>query len=41
MDIVNDISKAIIEASTTLSNDKHDALSRAIDEEDNENARWA
>ena len=41
MDIINDISKAIIEASTTLSNDKYDALRRAIDEESNENARWA
>ena len=41
MDILNDISKTIIKASTTLSNDKHDALKRAIDEEDNENARWA
>ena len=41
MDILNDISKAIIEASTTLSNDKYDALKHAIDNEDNENARWA
>lgn len=41
MDILNDISKAIIEASTTLSDDKHDALKHAIDNEDNENARWA
>lgn len=41
MDIIDDISKAIISASTTLSNDKHDALKRAIDAEDNENARWA
>ena len=41
MDIINDISKAIIEASTTLSNAKYDALRRAIDEESNENARWA
>ena len=41
MDILDDISKAIIEASTTLSNDKYDALKRAIDSEDNENARWA
>ena len=41
MDILNDISKAIIEASTTLSNDKYDALRRAIDSEENENSRWA
>lgn len=41
MDILNDISKAIIEASTTLSNDKYDALRRAIDAEENENSRWA
>lgn len=41
MDILNDISKAIIDASTTLSDDKYDALKRAIDAEDNENARWA
>ena len=41
MDILNDISKAIIEASTTLSKDKHDALKRAIVAEDNDNARWA
>lgn len=41
MDIVDDISKTIIKASTTLSKDKFDALKRAIDIEDNENARWA
>ncbi len=41
MDIIDDISKSIIEASTTLSDDKFNALKRAIDEEDNENARWA
>ena len=41
MDILNDISNAIIEASTTLSKDKYDALKNAIDAEDNENARWA
>ena len=41
MDILDDISKANIEASTTLSNDKYDALKRAIDSEDNDNARWA
>lgn len=41
MDILNDISNAIIEASTTLSKDKYDALKHAIGAEDNENARWA
>lgn len=41
MDILNDISNAIIEASTTLSKDKYDALKNAIDAEDSENARWA
>lgn len=41
MDILDDISNTIIKASTTLSDDKHYALKRAIDAEDNENARWA
>ena len=41
MDILNDISNAIIEASTTLSKDKYDALKNAIDAEDSKNARWA
>lgn len=41
MEILNDISNAIIEASTTLSKDKYDALKNAIDAEDSENARWA
>ena len=41
MDIINNISKAIIEASTTLSKDKHDALKHAIEMEDNDNAHWA
>ena len=40
MDIVNEISKSIIEASTRLSQDKLNALKRAIDEETNENASW-
>ena len=40
MDIVNDISESIIEASTRLSQDKLKALKRAIDEETNENASW-
>lgn len=41
MDIINDISDTIIKASTTLSNDKYDALKNAIDNEDNDNSRWA
>ena len=41
MDILEDISKTIVKASTTLSDDKYAALKRAIDAEDNENARWA
>ena len=41
MDIIEDISKTIIEASTTLSCDKRKALEKAIDVEDNENAKWA
>ena len=41
MDILDDISKAIVKASTTLSKDKYDALKSAIAGEDNENARWA
>ena len=41
MDILDDISKTIIEASTTLSSDKCNALKKAIDAEDNENAKWA
>ena len=41
MDILKGISDTIIKASTTLSNDKLDALKRAIDTEVNENARWA
>ena len=41
MDIVDEISKTIIKASTNLSCDKLNALNRAIDVEDNENARWA
>ena len=41
MDILNDISDAIIKASTSLSKDKHDALKRSIEMEDNENSRWA
>ncbi len=41
MDIVEDISKKIIEASTTLSDDKLKSLNNAIEIEENENARWA
>ena len=41
MNIVDEISKAIVKASTTLTKDKHDALKRAISVEDSENARWA
>lgn len=41
MDLVKDISDTIIKASTTLSDDKSDALKRAIDMEENDNARWA
>ena len=41
MDIVNSISKKIIEASTSLSKDKLEALKKAILIEDNDNAKWA
>lgn len=41
MSILDDISKTIIDASTTLSCDKYDALKRVIELEDNENAKWA
>ena len=41
MDILDEISKTIIKASTTLSSDKSKALRKAIDMEDNENAKWA
>lgn len=41
MDISEDISKTIIKASTTLSSDKCRALKKAIDVEENENAKWA
>lgn len=41
MDILDDVSNAIIKASTTLSNDKFNALKNAISIEDNENAKWA
>ena len=41
MNIIEDISKKIIEASTTLTDDKLNVLSHAIEIEENENARWA
>ncbi len=41
MDILNSISKTIIDASTTLSQDKFNALKKSIQTEDNENAKWA
>ncbi len=40
MDIQNQISNSIIEASTSLSQDKLKALKSAISKEDNDNARW-
>ena len=40
MDIINDISDSIIEASTRLSDDKLKALKKAIELETNENASW-
>lgn len=41
MDILDSISKTIIDASTTLSQDKFNALKKSIQIEDNENAKWA
>lgn len=41
MGIIEDISKTVISASTTLSDDKLKALTGAIETEENENARWA
>ena len=41
MDILEDISKTIIKASTTLSCDKLNALKKAIETEENANAKWA
>lgn len=40
MDIQNQISNCIIEASTSLSQDKLKSLKAAISNEDNDNARW-
>ena len=39
--ILDEISNTIIKASTTLSSDKYNALRKAIDMEDNENAKWS
>lgn len=41
MDIVGAISNSIIDASTTLSDDKLKALNNAIENEENKNAKWA
>jgi fumarate hydratase subunit alpha len=41
MDIIDEISKTIIKASTTLPDSKLKALTDAIEREDNDNARWA
>ncbi|SDA50535.1 fumarate hydratase [Methanobrevibacter millerae] len=41
MDIIDKVSDSIIEASTNLSQDKRHALESAIENEVNENARWA
>lgn len=40
MDVIEDVSNTIIEASTNLSKDKYNALKKAISIEDNENALW-
>lgn len=40
MDIIEDVSNTIIEASTNLSKDKYNAFKKAISIEDNENALW-
>ncbi|MBO5150910.1 MAG: fumarate hydratase [Methanobrevibacter sp.] len=41
MDIISQISDCIIEASTSLSDDKRNALNLAIENETNDNSRWA
>jgi len=41
MDIVNEVEKALIEASTTYSKDRVEALKKAYQRETNENAKWA
>ncbi|MBR0271616.1 MAG: fumarate hydratase [Methanobrevibacter sp.] len=41
MDIVSEVSDLIIKASTNLSDDKKNALQLAIENETNDNARWA
>lgn len=40
MSIISDISNSIVDASTSLSEDKFNALNKAIEIEENENARW-
>lgn len=40
MDVIEDISRTIVEASTRLSKDKLNALKRAIEIETNDNASW-
>ncbi|MDR2544214.1 MAG: fumarate hydratase [Methanobrevibacter sp.] len=41
MDIVNEVEKTLIEASTTYSKDRVEALKKAYQRETNENAKWA
>lgn len=41
MDIIDKVCDSIIEASTRLTEDKRNALTKAIENESNENARWA
>lgn len=41
MDIISQVSDCIIEASTRLSDDKRNALKLAIENETNDNSRWA
>ena len=41
MDIIDKVSDCIIKASTSLSEDKKRALKKAVENETNENARWA
>lgn len=41
MDIIENISDSIVKASTNLSPDKRRALTKAISNEDNDNAKWA
>ena len=41
MNIISQVSDCIIEASTRLSDDKRNALKLAIENETNDNSRWA